>query len=65
MLDMNGMVERCADMAGTMMSGGMMGNGIILVVFLALLTIWLVGLAAVGALVFWAARKFREQGDGP
>ena len=36
----------------------MMGNGIILVVLLAIFLVWLVGLAATGALIFWGARQF-------
>ena len=59
MIDMNDMMDRCTEMMGSMV-----GGGIIFVVLLALLTVWLAGLAAVGALVFWAARKFREQGAG-
>jgi hypothetical protein len=41
-----------------MMSGGMMGNSIILVVVLAIFLMWLVGLAATGALIFWGVRRF-------
>ena len=46
------MVERCMGAMGSMMDGGMMP----LVVLLALL-IWVIGLAAVGALIFWGVRK--------
>ena len=52
MMDMNGMAERCMDAMGSMMGGGMM----LFVVLLALL-IWVIGLAAVGALIFWGVRK--------
>ena len=51
MMDMNGMVERCMDTMGSMM-GGMM-----LFVVLLVLLVWVIGLVAVGALVFWGVRK--------
>jgi low affinity Fe/Cu permease len=51
------MIDRCMDAMGSMM-GGMMGNGIILVVLLAIFLVWLVGLAATGALIFWGVRRF-------
>ncbi len=51
MMDMNGMVEQCMDATGSMM-GGMM-----LFAMLVVLLIWLIGLAAVGALIFWGVRK--------
>jgi hypothetical protein len=35
----------------------MIGNSIMLVVLMALLFIWLVGLGAVGALRFWGVRR--------
>ena len=57
MMDMNGMVERCMDaMGGGMMGGGMMG-GMMLFVILLVFLIWVIGLAAVGALIFWGVRK--------
>ncbi len=56
MMDMNGMVDRCMDAMGSMMGGGMMGGMMIFVVLLVLL-IWVIGLAAVGALIFWGVRK--------
>ena len=56
MMDMNGMVEQCMDAMGSMMGGGMMGGMMIFVVLLVLL-IWVIGLAAVGALLFWGVRK--------
>jgi hypothetical protein len=58
MMDMNDMVDRCMDAMGSMMGGSMMGNSIILVVLLAIFVVWLVGLAATGALNFWGVRRF-------
>ena len=52
MMDMNGMVERCMDAMGSMMGGGMMG-GMMLFVVLAVLLVWVIGLSAFGALIFW------------
>jgi hypothetical protein len=61
MMDMNDMVDRCMNAMGSMMGGGMMGNSILLLVLLlVLLVVWLVGLAAVGALLFWSARRFAD-----
>ncbi len=61
MMDMNGMVEQCMDAMGSMMGGSMMGGsmmgGMMLFVMLAVLLIWVMGLAAVGALIFWGIRK--------
>ena len=34
MMDMNGMMDRCMEAMSSMMGGGMMGNGIILVLLL-------------------------------
>ena len=56
MMDMDGMVERCMDAMGSMMGGGMMG-GMMLFVMLLVLLVWVIGLVAVGALVFWGVRK--------
>ena len=56
MMDMNGMVEQCMDAMGSMMGGGLMGGMMIFVVLLVLL-IWVIGLAAVVALIFWGVRK--------
>lgn len=53
MMGMNDMVDRCMDAMGSMM-----GSGIILVVVLAIFLVWLVGLAATGALIFWGVRRF-------
>ena len=47
MMDMNGMVDRCMDAMASMM-----GSGPLLIVLIALLVFWLVGLAAVGVLGF-------------
>jgi hypothetical protein len=57
MMDMNGMVNQCMDMMGSMMGGGMMGSGMMLFVLLLVLLLWVIGLAAVGALVYWGVRK--------
>jgi hypothetical protein len=57
---MNGMVERCMDSMGSMgsmMGGGMMGSGMMLFVLLVVLLIWMFGLVAVGALIFWGVRR--------
>jgi hypothetical protein len=60
MMDMGDMVDRCMNAMGSMMGGGVMGNSIMLLVLLALLFVWVVGLAAVGAVIFWVARRFAE-----
>ncbi len=57
MMDMNGMVDRCMDAMGSMMGGGMMGSGTVLAVLLLVFLVWLIGLAAVGALIFWGVRR--------
>ncbi len=54
---MNSMVERCMDAMGSMMGGGMMGSSVKLFVLLLVLLVWVIGLAAVGALIFWGVRK--------
>jgi hypothetical protein len=53
MTNMNDMMGRCMEMT----CGGMMGNGIMLVLLMALLLVWLVGLGVVGALTFWGVRR--------
>jgi hypothetical protein len=60
LMDMGGMVDRCMNAMGSMMGtgGGMMGTSIILIVLLAIFLVWLVGLAATGALIFWGVRRF-------
>jgi flagellar basal body-associated protein FliL len=60
MVDINGMVDRCMDAMSSMMGGSMMGSGLLLVVLIALLVLWLVGLAAVGVLGFWAVRRLSK-----
>ena len=57
---MGAMMDRCMDAMGSMMGGGMMGNAIMLFVLLAVLFVWVIGLAAVGAFAFWAVRKLSE-----
>ena len=59
MMGMNDMMGRCMDAMGSMMSGGMMGSGVLTLVLLLVFLIWLVGLAAAGALGFWAVKKLR------
>jgi hypothetical protein len=58
MMDMNGMMDRCMDTMGSMMGGGMMSNGIILVLLFLVFLAWVVGLGVVGALIFWGIRRF-------
>ena len=53
MMDMGDMADRCMAAMNSMMGGGMM-----LVVLLALVLLWLVGLGVVGALIFWGVRRF-------
>jgi hypothetical protein len=57
MMDMGDMAARYMNAMGSMMGGGMMGNSIMLLVLLALLLVWVVGLATVGALIFWVVRR--------
>jgi hypothetical protein len=56
-MDMGNMMDRCVDAMGSAMGSGMMGNGLLLVILIALLLVWLVGLVAVGALGIWAVRN--------
>ena len=58
MMGMNDMMERCADAMGSMMGGPMMGSGTMLVLLFVLFLVWVVGLGAVGALIFWGVRRF-------
>ncbi len=51
MMDTNGMAERCMDAMSSMM------GGLLLFVVLLVLLVWVIGLAAVGALIFWGVRK--------
>ncbi len=51
MMDMNDAMGRCMDAMGSMM------GGMLLFVMLAVLLVWVIGLAAVGALIFWGIRK--------
>jgi hypothetical protein len=57
-MDMNSMMDRCMDAMKSMMGGGMMGNGIILVLLSLVFLVWVVGLGVVGALIFWGIRRF-------
>jgi hypothetical protein len=54
---MGDMMDRCMDTMGSMMGGGMMGSGMMFAVLLLLFLIWVMGLAAVGALIFWGVRR--------
>jgi hypothetical protein len=59
MMDMGNMADRCMDAMGPMMGGSMMGmGGMMLVVLLVIFLVWLVGLAATGALIFWGVQRF-------
>jgi hypothetical protein len=57
MMHMGDMADRCMNAMGSMMGGSMMGSGTLFFVILLVLLIWVVGLAAVGALLFWGVRK--------
>jgi hypothetical protein len=57
---MGNMMDRCMDAMSSMMGGGMMGGGMMFFVLLLVFLIWVVGLAAVGALIFWGVRKLSE-----
>jgi hypothetical protein len=57
MMDMGDMMGRCMDAMGSMMGGSVMGSGMIFFVLLLVLLVWVIGLAAVGALVFWGVSK--------
>jgi hypothetical protein len=59
-MDMNGMVERCMDGMGSVLGGGMMGSSVMLFILLLVLLVWVIGLAAVGALIFWGIRRLSE-----
>jgi hypothetical protein len=61
MMGMNDMVDRCMNAMGSMMGGSMMGSGITLVVVLAIFVVWLIGLAATGALIFWGVRRLSRE----
>ncbi len=57
---MNGMVQRCMDGMGSVLGGGMMGSSVMLFVLLLVLLVWVIGLAAVGALVYWGVMRLSE-----
>jgi hypothetical protein len=59
MMGMDGMMGRCMDAMGSMMGGGMRGGGVMALILLLVFLLWLAGLAAVGALGFWAVKKLR------
>jgi hypothetical protein len=54
---MGDMMDRCMDGMGSVLGGGMMGSSVMLFVLLLALVVWVIGLAAVGALIFWGVRK--------
>jgi hypothetical protein len=64
MMDMNSMMDRCVEAMGSMMGGGMTGNGIMLVLLFLLFFVWVVGLGVVGALIFWGVRRFSRSHAG-
>jgi hypothetical protein len=47
MMDMGDMIDQCADAMSSIMGGGMMGSGLLLVILIALQVLWLVGLERV------------------
>ena len=52
MMNMNDAMGQCMHAMGSMMGGGMM-----LLAMLVVLLVWVTGLVAVGALIFWGVRK--------
>jgi hypothetical protein len=60
MMNMNDMMEHCMDAMGSMMGGPMMG-GFGLLILAILFVVWLLGLAAVGAIGVWGYRKLRAR----
>jgi hypothetical protein len=62
MMDMGDMMGRCMEAMGSMMGGGMMGSGLMLLALLLVFLVWIIGLTAVGALLFWGVRKL-SRGD--
>jgi hypothetical protein len=54
-----GMMERCMEGMNSMMGGGAMS--FVLPVVALLLFVWVLGLAAVGALGVWGIRKLSER----
>ncbi len=54
---MHYLVERCMDGMGSMMGGSMMVSGMVFFALLLVLLVWVIGLAAVGALIFWGIRR--------
>ena len=56
------MMNQCMEMMNNMMGGGsMMGGGLLFAVLAVVLLVWLVGLAVIGGLSFWAYRRLRSQ----
>jgi hypothetical protein len=64
MMDVNDMMGRCMDAMGSMMGSGVIGgSGILFVVLALVFLLWVMGLAALGALAFWAVRKLSAARD--
>jgi hypothetical protein len=61
-MDVGDMMGRCMDAMGSMMGGGMLGSGLMLLALLLVFLVWIIGLTAVGALLFWGVRKL-SRGD--
>ncbi len=61
-MDINGMMEQCMGMMGSMMNGGMMVMGGMVFMVLGLLFFFLVlGLASLGGLGYLAVRRLRAR----
>jgi len=56
-MDMNGMMDSCMNMMGSMMDGGMMGMGGMVSLLFGLLFLLVLGLALVGGLGYLAVRR--------
>jgi hypothetical protein len=63
MMDVNDVMGRCMDAMGSMMGGVIGGSGTMFVVLALVFLLWVMGLAAVGALGFWAVRKLSAARD--
>jgi hypothetical protein len=61
MMDMSGMMDRCIDAMGSMMGGSMMGSATMLLLLFVVFLVWVVGLAAVGGLIFWGVRRLSNR----
>ena len=62
-MDQMEMMQRCMEaMGGHMMGGGAMG--VMLLVATFLLFVWVLGLAALGALGVWGVKKLSDRSSG-